>query len=248
MKRVGGSAVVASYSPRIFQELNAFQVAKKLLADNRDSINQLGDVICAHNMHEHVGICLLHRHYGLSAQERVVRRFSQGEALIQPERIDEAPDAIPYLWKSDASGDQPRFFPLEFSTYPDALHAVAARDAEAVANSPQFLADMSQKLSDLGLSNLFGIATMHSRQAFALQPEDVILESPGDGDRVLWLRPVSASAVTEETTETLWGFTPVVDTVDETDPAVTNGLVCVNHCNNHCINHCISHCYHKCLH
>jgi len=243
---MGGTAVLPSYDWQVFQELNAFQTAKRLLAENRCAIGQLGDVICEHQLHEHVGISLLHRHFGLTNQERVVRRFALEEAVVQPERIDQADDVIPYVWKAETGGAA-RFYPLEFSAYPERFRGVAQRDAEAVANSPQFLAAMSQKLDDLGLSNLFGIATMNSMQVFTLRADDIVLESPGDGDRVLRLRPVPASAVTEETTETLWGFTPLTDAEGETDPAITNGFICSNHCNNHCTNHCINHCNHLCL-
>ncbi|TAF50707.1 MAG: glycerol-3-phosphate ABC transporter substrate-binding protein [Oscillatoriales cyanobacterium] len=175
--------MLTSYKPDVFDTLEHFFTARDLLEQAQDNMTELGAIIRSHGLQKQVGICLLHKHFDLSDNERLVEEFDGNNAYVKP--TAEYGDAIPYMWKveqNQASGEWV-WFPLEF-----------VRVTEAV------------KLSELGMTGMFGISILH-RDAIKVAEGEILVESTDDEARVLTLSSVPRQNVDRTTlTQTLWQF------------------------------------------
>jgi hypothetical protein len=219
-----------TYAPQIFEGLHEFRVARQLLDQHRKHLPTLGDVICQHELHQIVGISLLHKHFDLDADERLVEKFTGKSFCIKPEVIDEQEGLTPYLWKAehDPEVESWQYHPLEFVESIQDTEAVQ-KNQKTLLNHPEFLVDMSQKLSTLGLANVFGIALLH-RDCLSLNLGEILVETTDEKNRTLACSPVLANeSLSEGLTQTLWSFSPQGDTE-------VLGQ-CIMHCNSHCYGH-----------
>jgi hypothetical protein len=228
------NAEVRDYDVSVFQRLNEFHLAKDYLENKRESLAELGDVICRHGLHQRVGVSLLHKHFEISDNELVVREFVRNVSYMKPWNIDQLSSPIPYLWKAQISDRRALYYPLEFCDYPQHLKAAARNDLEILNGSLAFLTAFANTLADLGLIEIFGLASLRSRDGFVLGPGETLLETTDEERRILTLKPARASEVKAlDTTQTLWIYTPSPSRVG----AVIGGLSCGVHCAAHCLAH-----------
>jgi hypothetical protein len=228
------NAEVRDYDPRVFQRLNAFHLARDYLEDKRKSLTELGDLICRHGLHQRVGVSLLHKHFEITDNEFVVREFVRNVSYMKPCSIDQLSSPVPYLWKAEISDRCASYYPLEFCDYPLDLKAAARHDLEILDRSRAFLTAFANTLADLGLIEIFGLASLRARDGIALEPGETLLETTDEERRILTLRPARASEVKAlDTTQTLWIYTPSPWRVG----AVIGGVSCAVHCAGHCLAH-----------
>jgi hypothetical protein len=226
------------YDARVFQRLNEFHLAKDYLDENRTFLAELGDVICLHGLHGHVGLSLLHKHFEISDNERVVREFAGNVSCMTPWDANRLGSALPYLWKTEISGRRATYYPLEFCEYPPPLLAEARRDLQLLHDSPAFLTAFANRLHDLGVIEVFGLVSLRSRDGLTLQVGETLMETTDEERRILTLRPAWTSEVEGlDTTQTLWMYTPATSRLG----AVVVGARCQVHCAAHCLAHCTRH-------
>jgi hypothetical protein len=223
-----------AYNHKIFQELNDFPVAKQLLKENQEKLTELGDILCYYELHEKGGISLLHQHFPLDSNERLVEEFDGNRSYLKPQVEEDKDDVTPYLWKvePDPESGEWRYYPLEFVRHPS-IGAEVRKQAEAIFSHQEFLADVTAKLSELGLTDTFGLAIPH-RDTIKLKKGEILVETTDEQTRTLTCSPALISSIAPgELTQTLWKFTPRQD-VDVLGQ-------CVMHCNSHCHGHCRGH-------
>ena len=231
-------AEVRDYDAGVFQRLNEFHVARDRLAEYRESLAELGDVICLHGLHPRLGVSLLHKHFDISDDEIVVREFVSNVSYIRPWKVDRLSSPVPYLWKAEISDGRAAYYPLEFCDYPDQLKADARYDVDLLKASPAFLTAFAILWATLGLIEIFGLASLRSREGFVLEQGETLLETTDEAARVLTLRPAQTSEVEGlNTTQTLWIYRPAPSRVG----AVIAGATCAVHCAGHCLAHCAGH-------
>lgn len=234
MLRAALNAEVRDYDARVFQRLNEFHLARDYLEDKRESLTELGDVICRHGLHQRVGVSLLHKHFEISENELVVREFDRNVSYIKPWNIDQLSSPVPYLWKAQISEGRALYYPLEFCDYPQHLQAAARSDLEIINGSLAFLTAFANTLADLGLIEIFGLASLRSRDGIVLKQGDTLLETTDEERRTLTLRPARTLEVEAlNTTQTLWIYAPRPSRVG----AVIGGATCSVHCAGHCLAH-----------
>jgi hypothetical protein len=228
------NAEIRDYDARVFQRLNEFHLARDYLEDKRKSLAELGDVICRHGLHQRVGVSLLHKHFEISDNEFVVREFVRNVSYIKPWNIDQLSSPVPYLWKAQISNGRALYYPLEFCEYSQYLQADARHDLEILNGSRDFLTAFANTLADLGLIEIFGLASLRSRDGIVLEPGETLLETTDEERRTLTLRPARTSEVKAlDTTQTLWIYVPRPSRVG----AVIGGANCSVHCAGHCLAH-----------
>jgi hypothetical protein len=231
-------AEIREYDPGVFQRLNEFHFAREHLAEKRESLAELGDVICLHGLHDRIGVSLLHKHFEIADNEILVREFVRNVSYITPREVDRLSSPLPYLWKAEISGGRAAYYPLEFCEYPDHVRPEAARDVDVLRGSPAFLTAFANTLADLGLIEIFGIMNLRSREGLILERGETLLETTDEERRVLTLRAARTSELVGlETTQTLWIYSPAPSRVG----AVIRGAVCAVHCAGHCLAHCMGH-------
>jgi hypothetical protein len=218
---------VSPYTPDLFLSLPNFQTARRSLERTRGYLKELGSVICRYGLQEHIGISLLHKHFSISPDEQLIKHFVGNSAYIRPYSRSIDGNVVPYLWKfeyNQITGVQ-SFYPLEFVD--TTRHALRGRvDAQKFVSSDMFLAEISTKLCELNLENIFGLCTLHGNSEIMLSDQEMLLEATDHVNRMLTLAP--ATKTLAETTETSWQFTFDNDGTD-----VAN---CQIHCQTHCTN------------
>lgn len=204
--------MLTAYKPEVFDGLEDFFTVRDRLELVKHNLKELGAVIRSYGLQKQVGICLLHKHFNLSAEERLVEEFEGNNSYIKP--TTEYSDAIPYMWKveqNQVSGEWV-WFPLEFVRNTEQVAAAVER-SEAVVNNQEFLSAIAAKLSELGMTNMFGISILH-RDAIKIAEGEILVENTDDEGRVLTFSSVPRPEVDPTTlTQTLWQF-PTVKGVD----------------------------------
>lgn len=226
--------VTDTYKPEIFQELNDFPVARQLLKQNQEKLTEVGYIFCRYLLHGQGGISLLHQHFPLDSNERLVKELDGNRFYLRPQVEEDWDGVTPYSWKVefDLKSGEWRYYPLEFLRHPS-IGAEVKKQAEAIFSHPEFPAELAAKLSELGLTDTFGLTIPH-RDAIKLEEGEILVETTDVQTRTLTCFPTLASSIApEELTQTLWKFTPSqgVDVVEQ----------CVMHCNAHCHGHCRGH-------
>lgn len=219
--------MLTHYSPTEFYNLQEFPIAKRCLVNARQHLMELGGIICKHNVHQQVGIALLHKHFELSAHERLVEEPVANGFIIQPVANDAETELIPYLWKAApiAQGET-HWFPLEFARVQQATMETQTF-AQSIAASEAFLTEMACKLSTLQLANIFGLCTLH-RTTLTPGTHEIVLETTDDVNRVLKLAVTPEQQTSpDRITQTLWRFAPT------TTPDVAGYCWHCTHCS-HC--------------
>ena len=220
--------MLTAYKPEVFDQLDTFETARDRLETTKDNLPTLGDVIRQHGLNQQVGISLLHKHFNLNNDERLVEEFADNHAYIRP--TTDSADSLPYMWKLEqALSGEWSWVPLEFVRREDADATFSDRVA-AVTQNQAFLNDLAAKLSELGMANLFGFSILH-RDTIHVAEGNILVESTDDDARVLTFSALPRSEVKPETlTQTLWKFPE------------TSGIEAVSECS-HCT-HC-THCTHE---
>jgi len=209
--------MLTQYDPKVFDALDDLDDAsRRRLKEEETKLPHLGNVILRHNLDQQVGVYLLHRHFELSHDERLVERFIGNRSFAVPLNVDEAVRAVPYTWKAVKNFDSEgwNFYPLEFVECPESIFF------EKVTQNEAFFADMANELSEMGVTDVFGVSILH-RSAIKLAEGEILLETSNKQERRLNFSAVSKNKI--ESTQTLWAFKPSED-----------GACGQHECGNHC--------------
>ena len=201
------TASLEDYDPNVFRRLDKFRLAKQSLSQHSAEIIELGDLICHFDMQDHVGVSLLHKHYGIHENELVVRRFVDDVAYMSPALIQGVGEVIPYVWKAEVADGHASYYPLEFCQYPDESREAALTEIALLAGAEGFLAEFAHRLTQLNLISVLGLMTASCSKGLMAKPGETLLETTDEEARVLTLRPVPEAEVEGmESTQTFWMF------------------------------------------
>lgn len=223
------------YSAEIFAGTPDFYVARDEFARLDAAVGELGRVICAHGLHDVFGVALLHRHFELRPDERLVRHYtSRTSSVMTPEKVDTSPETAlyPYLWRRADHGGMRGFYPLEFCRYTDSRDIRRYRNhMRHVARRKAFLADFAGKIAESRLDDVIALSALHARGAFRIEPRETLLELTDEASRYITLDVASTETVERKgnTTKTLWHFSPTQEQAAAAQ--------CASHCYGHCYNH-----------
>ena len=214
--------IINSYSADVFSRLSGFRDAEKLAEEKNEAIDKLGEVIVRHGMEDIVGICLLHKHFDLSNEEKLIRHVLKNKILISPKVHIEA---IPYMW-TFVEGE---IFPVEFLEESSITSSFKLK-VESLYQGSEFLLNFNKKLVELGVDNLFGLSLIpHS--LFSFEENEELIETEDFTSRELLISVIKKDELKKiESTKTLWAFSKKKE-----------GLDCTVHCVVHCM-HCAVHC------
>ena len=102
--------MVHSFTPQIFDSLPIWTTANQKIKTVQKHLPTLGKIICNYGLQDHFGLALLHKHFKLHDEERLVEWFDKNHSEIQPCKVKESTKTTPYLWKTDNIS----WYPLEF--------------------------------------------------------------------------------------------------------------------------------------
>jgi hypothetical protein len=191
---------LAPFSKQVWDGLLPFPEARRRARERLDALEEFGSIICRHSLQDVVGLALIHKHFKLAPDERLVEVFEDGGFRIVPSADQ---DVTPYLWKveKDPQGEW-QWFPIEFVKTVDAP-TNAVELAARVGECPAFLAELSEAFVRLGVKDIFGLNTLH-RDAVEAAPSELLIETNDEANRTLEVTAYPESVGTEEISPTYW--------------------------------------------
>jgi hypothetical protein len=201
-----------SYDGAIFQQLAEIGTAYRRWRESGDKLDCLGDIICRHELYDIIGVPLLHRHFELRPYERLIREHHGDTFSSKPHACLTQDDFIPCLWKvgrQSKSGEW-TYIPLEFARTTGSGVAYKIHH-DKIFSKKDFLLEMGQKIWELDVADLFGIAIIPA----GFKPrhaDEVLLERQDLTHRVNTAHQVSTSSFGSRINlPSLWAFQPLRD-------------------------------------
>ena len=195
--------MVQNFSPTVFNQLNDFQVARKHSVDCQAVLPRLGKIICQYGLNDKIGLSLLHKHFSLDHQERLIEQFYGDKTKIQPLTIPNE-TITPYLWKPQNINNNFNWYPLEFcltSHLPPSIIALAS----GIVARQDFLKAMVDTLLASNIIDVFGITILH--RAIKVTDDKILVETTNEKMRTLtWAAWPRSSFAPQELTPTTWRF------------------------------------------
>jgi hypothetical protein len=194
----------SQWNPFVYANLYEFETAKKLGEKYHDDIDRLGAVIRAHELSDILCVTLLHKHFNLYSNERLVRHLESNELIIVPESSADI-TAEPFCWafaKSTSSAPY-KIYPVEFLRGDSSL--MFLDDRRRVLESKHFIQDFLSALTSLGLTNLYGLS-LDTRRFFAVTPDETLVENSAPNCRKLAISVIHRNKIPKEYTRTSWSF------------------------------------------
>jgi hypothetical protein len=197
---------VESYSPLAYANLRELESAQDVVDNLMPLINLLGDIITRYRMESYVGVALLHKHFNLFEDERLVRTFEHNIMTIAPSGGHHS--LAPFVWAFTKvrRGDEFSCIPVEFIRLTQ-VTAPYADEAQAVEQNTPFLTEYFHCLSKHGGTPYLGLGLIVGKP-FTFDAGDRLVEKEKPGRmRQLTLRPLPAHELDGvPSTQTLWTF------------------------------------------
>jgi hypothetical protein len=221
--------VVLPYSVNAFNSLPEFHESKASVASKMEILDAFGDIIRAHGAQKYLGAALIHKHFELYAEERIVESVtSHGSSLSARRNVTE--DLTPYLWHLSHPGlESPRWTPVEF-VLSNSIPSKIQKFADSLVMQSHLMRELGSLLSECGAQDTFGLALLHRQNINFDRDRQILLESPGTDERSLQVSAVSPSIVeSDDYTQTYWHF-------DVDEQSIINGCSqhgCAGYCSLH---------------
>ena len=193
--------MVHNYTPQVFDKLLVWPSARQNIEQAEKHLSALGRVICKYGLQDYLGLALLHKHFDLHGDERLIERFDKNQTQIKPRMVKDHTAIIPYLWKTDGAD----WYPLEFCL----SHQIPAAVVELSRNittHKDLLSQLAVYLNRLNLTDVCGLTLLH-RQAIRLRPCQLLVETTHSPARTLiWAAHDEHEFAEQDLFPTTWQF------------------------------------------
>ncbi len=193
---------VRNYSPLVFSNLLEFATARSMLDRNKERIGDLLNIIDKYDLHESIGVCLLHKHFNLLGDEILLRAATKNgfSVVVAPNTTK---DAMPYVlaFSKENKDEENSLYPIEFissgaGSYVD--------DLDRVTRNEKFLSDFRDALERHKLTEVFGLSLI-PHFILARDASEELSETTNTQERVLQIVVVKSNQVNrKDSTQTLW--------------------------------------------
>lgn len=175
--RIVSMDALPDYMPNAYSTLPSFFQAQQQLKQNNDVLHQLGDVIVKYGLQDKVGVSLLHKHFPLQKDEKIVRKAHSTSVVAAAEKSNGP--FIPSQWRLFPVGGRSVYAPIEFLD-PGSFSKTAIEQSLSVERDHEFLTSFATVLKDRGAENIFGLSTLSVQvQLHADTTTQIIFEQPG---------------------------------------------------------------------
>lgn len=157
--------MIKKFSPQIYNSLVEIDEVRLNERYDKSLLPDLGRVILDCSWEKDVIISLVHRHFDLQANEKMVSdyNFQTREWISKPIVTDED-KLIPWNWKVvyDDKNKEYSLYPLDF-LYDSPKFSEEKKTALRLVSDYSFLKNLSTEIVKQGVSDVFGIALLMSR-------------------------------------------------------------------------------------
>ena len=85
-----------AYSSEVFDSLSDHLTAAEKVEEHNDALMRVGSILCKHNLYDQLAIVLLHKHFDIKDEERLVETFSDDKAHIRLTTVRDETLVMPY--------------------------------------------------------------------------------------------------------------------------------------------------------
>jgi hypothetical protein len=217
------------YSVSSFNQVPDYWDIKEQSSWLESNSSVFGELICRHGLQDVFGIGLLHRHFELHSNERLIRNYTSSTYSIAIGRTCQEAAVAPYLWKINVSDDSSvSYLPLEFcdlSNLPHIEKLAHAHWAHATRKA-SFFHEFAILLRDYEALDRVTLVALFQRDAFNLRPGQTLSEETHERNRIITLEVRDdVSQLMSDSVKTSWWFSPSSKTL--------NNATCASHCYSH---------------
>ena len=192
------------YEHTTYNKLSDINAMRGTSASHMSELQSLGEVICEHGLEKVVGVTLVHRHYDVAPNERVVWNISDLEWTATPQCIADTLIS-PVTWKIEAAQPCASYAPLEFCPNNN-QYLREIRAAEQVMAENSFLSRFMETALRLEVYDIFGLGVLSVRDELSV-PGMIMYEESSKSKRTMTVRLVQKSTNNDIYGGiTLWNF------------------------------------------
>jgi hypothetical protein len=214
------------YSVSIFNNIPDYWDIKDQSDFVERLVPQLGAIIFKNGLHKVFRISLLHSHFKLNTNEKLVRTYTTQFYSIAVG----GSETVPYMWHLAVKNDQFEWWPLEYcDATPSVRQRFRSHKVHAQRRLP-FFDQLSLGIVALGLANKVALTALFQRDEFDLANGQTLFKETHDRRRVITPRIANEQPSADDgSIRTLWSFTP--------RQSVMDAASCATHCYGHCYGH-----------
>ena len=171
--------IVSRYTTAAFNSLPDFEINKQRANEKVELMNEFGIVLRKHKVERFLGIALVHKHFPLETNERVVEEVRSEASYIQPRIVADETIITPYLWCVSANGGAKiTWTPMEFVLSSSLVPSVRSFASELPSRF-ELLNELGEVLILNDAQDIFGLALLHRQRIQLDQSKQVLLETGG---------------------------------------------------------------------
>jgi hypothetical protein len=198
-----------SFDPMLYNALPPVIPANQAFSKRPDSglfFERAAELVCRFDLEAYVGVCLLHQHNPIAADELMVESLEclddgRPALVMALTKTDEASEFVPVVWKLQEVSGQHRFIPLEYSR-----QAQAKGGYQRLLENQLFLSEFSCLLLEFDYQDTIGLTVLRI-ESLPRETGDQLVERT-HAERVA--NVVTAEQQTEESLKNLivtnWSF------------------------------------------
>lgn len=157
-----------------FNSLPDFELASRRPDSVLRMAQSCGRVLCRYGCQELLAICLLHKHFDLEPNERLVRTLGRRKrAHAVPIATKAAGDVIPWIWRFSEGTSGPGWYPLEYvqsSPSGRGLYTLLERC------DPVF-DELALVLQQNALEDVFGVSALYADEGLQVDDHEHTVET-----------------------------------------------------------------------
>lgn len=183
---------VQAYEHEAYASLPTFDEVSDLPSSILDKTQRGGEVIVRFGCQQLVALSLLHKHFDLAPDERLVRSWDDTRnAHAVPIRAEEAEraGALPWLWRYTKGSAGMGWYPLEY-VEPSPL---AVGMHQLIGQSHSLLEELAAALVEHQIDQVFGVCGLYADHGFDIDPTERTVENSWESPRRLELHVESKS-------------------------------------------------------
>ncbi len=181
-----------------YNALSPFDDAQRQAGRFQPVVDEVGRLIIEHGIDDLIGVALLHKHFDLRQDERIVWGESATQDREGVPRVVSNAELVPCVWQW--SGDDHRLRPLEYED--PSIAPEAADAAAALVTKPEFVEQVGATLQRGDAARWIGLARLPAASTHSVQREEN--DSTLRQSTRTWV-PHTELEVHEDTV-TLWSF------------------------------------------
>lgn len=198
--------MLQQFNSAIYNRLTEVDDVKKNSNYNREILSHFGKVIFKYGYEKTMGISLIHRHFNLNKNEKMVSKITKHNFswITTPSEIEES-NLIPVNWQFSNKNNICGFYPTEFLLN-STEYSVENLLFQKISKDTNFLAEIAELLVKFKVTEIFGLSMLLGRLTPNIPNGKVLYEQNNHDTKTSNLTFVSTKMLSDPDAVTHWHF------------------------------------------